>query len=206
MNVLLINGSPHKNGCTHTALAEVAGQLNRQGIDACIFHIGAKPIRGCIACGKCVQTGKCVFDDDPVNECVERLNKADGLVIGSPVYYASPNGALLALLDRVFYGKAAAYAFKPGAAIVSCRRGGSTASFDVLNKYFTISQMPIISSIYWNMVHGNSPDEVRRDAEGLQTMRALGNNMAWMIKSLAAARSSVPLPEQETRVWTNFVR
>ena len=202
MNVLLINGSPHKNGCTHTALSEVAGQLNRHGIDAYIFHIGARPIRGCIACGKCVQTGSCVFNDDPVNECVERLKSADGLVVGSPVYYASPNGALLALLDRVFFGKAAPYAFKPAAAVVSCRRGGSTASFDALNKYFTISQMPIVSSIYWNMVHGNTPDEVRQDAEGLQTMRALGSNMARMIKSLAAARTSVTLPEPEPRVWT----
>lgn len=206
MNVLLINGSPHKNGCTHTALSEVAGQLNRHGIDAYIFHIGARPIRGCIACGKCVQTGSCVFNDDPVNECVERLKNADGLVVGSPVYYASPNGALLGPARPRVLRKAAPYAFKPAAAVVSCRRGGSTASFDALNKYFTISQMPIVSSIYWNMVHGNTPDEVRQDAEGLQTMRALGSNMAWMIKSLAAARSSVPLPEQEPRVWTNFIR
>lgn len=206
MNVLLINGSPHKNGCTYTALNEVAGQLNKQGIETHILHIGSKPIRGCIACGKCVQTGACIFDDDPVNECVERLKQADGLVVGSPVYYASPSGALISLLDRVFYGKAAPYAFKPAAAVVSCRRGGATASLDVLNKYFTISQMPVVSSQYWNMVHGNTPDEVRQDAEGLQIMRTLGNNMAWMIKSLAAARNTVPLPEQEAHVWTNFIR
>ena len=130
MNVLLINGSPHKNGCTYTALNEVAGQLNKQGIETHILHIGSKPIRGCIACGKCVQTGACIFNDDPVNECVERLKQADGLVVGSPVYYASPSGALISLLDRVFYGKAAPYAFKPAAAVVSCRRGGATASLD----------------------------------------------------------------------------
>ena len=201
-----MQGEPHERSAHQRKPAQKRLYPYRHGIDAYIFHIGARPIRGCIACGKCVQTGSCVFNDDPVNECVERLKNADGLVVGSPVYYASPNGALLALLDRVFFGKAAPYAFKPAAAVVSCRRGGSTASFDALNKYFTISQMPIVSSIYWNMVHGNTPDEVRQDAEGLQTMRALGSNMAWMIKSLAAARSSVPLPEQEPRVWTNFIR
>ena len=207
MNVLLINGSPHKNGCTHTALSEVAGQLNRHGIDAYIFHIGARPIRGCIACGKCVQTGSCVFNDDPVNECVERLKNADGLVVGSPVYYASPNGALLALLDRVFFGKAAPYAFKPAAAVVSCRRGGSTASFDALNKYFTISQMPIVSSIYWNMVHGNTPEEVKQDLEGLQIMRTLGNNMAWLLKCIAAGKEQgIDFPQREPFIRTNFIR
>lgn len=206
MNVLLINGSPHKNGCTHTALAEVAGQLNAQGIDTDIVHVGAKAIRSCMACGKCAGTGHCIFTDDPVNECIDRLRQADGLVVGSPVYYAGPNGGLCSLLDRMFYAKSAAYAYKPAAAVVSCRRGGATASFDRLNKYFTISNMPVVSSQYWNEVHGNTPDEVRQDREGMQIMRTLGRNMAWLIKSLAAARDTVPYPEREPAEWTNFIR
>lgn len=206
MNVLLINGSPHKNGCTFTALSEVAGQLNAQGIDTHILHIGNKPIQGCIACGKCLQTGRCVFENDPVNECIDRLKQADGLVVGSPVYYAGPNGALCGLLDRVFYGKNGPYAYKPAAAVVSCRRGGATASFDRLNKYFTISCMPVVSSQYWNEVHGNTPEEVRQDLEGLQIMRTLGRNMAWLIKCIEAGRGTVPPPEQEPFTRTNFIR
>lgn len=206
MNVLLINGSPHKNGCTFTALSEVAGQLNAQGIDTHILHIGNKPIQGCIACGKCLQTGRCVFENDPVNECIDRLKQADGLVVGSPVYYAGPNGALCSLLDRVFYGKSGPYAYKPAAAVVSCRRGGATASFDRLNKYFTISCMPVVSSQYWNEVHGNTPEEVRQDLEGLQIMRTLGRNMAWLIKCIEAGRGTVPPPEQEPFTRTNFIR
>ena len=171
MNVLLINGSPHKKGCTYTALSEVAGQLEKNGIGSNIVHIGSKPIRGCIACGACRETGLCVFDDDPVNECSGLLKAADGLVVGSPVYYAAPNGALCAFLDRLFYMKSGAYAYKPAAAVVSCRRGGASAAFDRLNKYFTISCMPIVSSQYWNSVHGNTPEEVRQDKEGLQIMR-----------------------------------
>ena len=166
MNVLLINGSPHKKGCTYTALSEVAGQLEKNGIGSNIVHIGSKPIRGCIACGACRETGLCVFDDDPVNECSGLLKAADGLVVGSPVYYAAPNGALCAFLDRLFYMKSGAYAYKPAAAVVSCRRGGASAAFDRLNKYFTISCMPIVSSQYWNSVHGNTPEEVRQDKEG----------------------------------------
>ena len=161
MNVLLINGSPHKKGCTYTALSEVAGQLEKNGIGSNIVHIGSKPIRGCIACGACRETGLCVFDDDPVNECSGLLKAADGLIVGSPVYYAAPNGALCAFLDRLFYMKSGAYAYKPAAAVVSCRRGGASAAFDRLNKYFTISCMPIVSSQYWNSVHGNTPEEVR---------------------------------------------
>ena len=158
MNVLLINGSPHKKGCTYTALSEVAGQLEKNGIGSNIVHIGSKPIRGCIACGACRETGLCVFDDDPVNECSGLLKAADGLIVGSPVYYAAPNGALCAFLDRLFYMKSGAYAYKPAAAVVSCRRGGASAAFDRLNKYFTISCMPIVSSQYWNSVHGNTPE------------------------------------------------
>jgi multimeric flavodoxin WrbA len=207
MNVLLINGSPHKHGCTYTALAEVAGQLEQNGVSANIFHIGSNPIRGCVACGKCMESGRCVFNDDPVNETVELLGKADGLVIGTPVYFSSPNGALLAFLDRVFFRKFKFYEYKPGAAIVSCRRGGASTSFDVLNKYFTISRMPVVSSQYWNSVHGNTPEETRQDLEGMQVMRTLGRNMAWLLKCIEAGKlAGVPYPEKEQPLVTNFIR
>ena len=206
MNVLLINGSPNKAGCTFTALSEVAGALNKQGVETNIFHIGNKPIRGCTGCGGCGKTGYCVFKDDPVNEVIDLLKAADGVVVGTPVYYASPNGSLLSLLDRVFCGKEAFYANKPAAAVVSCRRGGASASFDVLNKYFTISNMPIVASQYWNSVHGNSPDEVRQDLEGLQIMRTLGTNMAWLLKCIAAAKGKVKDPQREAGIQTNFIR
>ena len=206
MNVLLINGSPHGEGCTFTALSEVANQLNKNGIETAIFHIGAGPIQDCIACQRCAQTGYCAFTDDPVNECVDLLRKADGLVVGSPVYYASARGALCAFLDRLFYKKSAAYAFKPAAAVVNSRRGGASAAFDRLNKYFTISSMPVVTSQYWNMTHGSTPDEVRQDLEGMQTMRTLGNNMAWLLKCLAQAKDSVPYPTKEPNVATNFIR
>lgn len=206
MNVLLINGSPHKNGCTFTALSEVAAALNANGIETTMRHIGTAPIAGCIACGKCQSTGLCVFTNDPVNECIALLRQADGLVVGSPIYYAGPNAALCALLDRVFFCKSVPYAFKPAAAVVSCRRGGATAGFDRLNKYFTISQMPIVSSRYWNMVHGNTPEETRQDKEGMQTMRVLGNNMAWLLKCIEAGKNAVPRPSQEETIYTNFIR
>ncbi|MDR0682473.1 MAG: flavodoxin family protein [Dysgonamonadaceae bacterium] len=207
MNVLLINGSPHKNGCTFTALSEVSGELERQGIETCIFSIGTKAIRGCIACGKCRETGYCSFSDDPVNECIDLMKKADGIVVGSPVYYASPNGALLALLDRVFFAGGNAFAYKPAAAVVSCRRGGAASAFDALNKYFTISSMPVVSSQYWNEVHGQTPEEVRQDLEGLQVMRTLGRNMAWLLKCIDVAKETVPFPEKEpVRHRTNFIR
>ena len=207
MNVLLINGSPHKSGCTFTALSEIAGEFEKQGIETRIFHIGTKAIRGCIACGKCEETGYCIYSDDPVNECINLMKAADGIIVGSPVYYASPNGALLALLDRAFYASGDAFAYKPAAAIVSCRRGGAATAFDVLNKYFTISNMPVVSSQYWNEVHGYTPEEVRQDLEGLQIMRTLGRNMAWLLKCIAVAKKTVPYPEQEPiRHWTNFIR
>ncbi len=205
MKVLLLNGSPNSNGCTRTALDEVAGKLEKSGIETEFFHIGKRPIHGCIACGKCRENGGyCIFTDDPANSCIDKLKAADGVVIGSPVYYAAPNGALCAMLDRVFFAGGRNFAYKPGAAIVSCRRGGSTAAFDRLNKYFTISNMPIVSSQYWNMVHGNSPDEVRQDLEGLQIMRVLGQNMAWLLQCIDKA--ALPKPELESRVWTNFIR
>ena len=202
MKVLLINGSPHKEGCTFTALSEIKDQLEKEGIDSEIFWIGNKPVRGCIACGKCGTLEKCAFNDDVANEIVEKMLESDGLIIGSPVYYAGPNGALCAILDRVFYSASSKFAFKPGASVVSCRRGGSTASFDRLNKYFTISNMPIVASKYWNMVHGNTPEEVKQDLEGLHTMRTLARNMAWLLKSIEGN----DLPEQEEKVFTNFIR
>lgn len=204
--VLLINGSPNAQGCTYTALREVEKSLNKNGVDTEIFQLGKGPIQGCTGCGGCGRNGKCVFDDR-VNRLVERLDEFDGLVIGSPVYYASPNGALLAFLDRLFFAAGKKFAGKPGAAVVSCRRGGATAAFDVLNKYFSISNMPIVTSQYWNQIHGNTPEEALQDAEGLQTMRTLGENMAWLIKCIQAGRAAgVPEPVYEKKQSTNFIR
>lgn len=207
MNVLLVNGSPHPKGSTFTALETAAERLQAHGISTEIMQIGNKAIRGCIACNKCAQTGYCIFRDDPVNEGIDRLRAADGLIIGSPVYYAGPNATLCAFLDRVFYLKSAPYFFKPAACVVSCRRGGASASFDRLNKYFTIARMPVVSSQYWNSIHGNNAAEARQDKEGLQTMRTLGDAMAWMLKCLAAgAAAGVKRPEIEPWQATNFIR
>jgi multimeric flavodoxin WrbA len=202
----MVNGSPHEKGCTYTALLEIAGQLERQGIGSNIFHIGDKPIRGCAGCDSCFESGYCIYKDDPVNTCIDLAIASDGIVVGSPVYYAGPNGALCAFLDRVFFGKASKYAYKPAAAIVNCRRGGASAAFDRLNKYFTISNMPVVPSQYWNATHGRTPEEVRQDLEGMQIMRTLGRNMAWMLRCIEAARDTVPYPETEARVMTNFIR
>lgn len=202
MKVLLINGSPRREGCTYTALKEVAGALEAQGIETEIFHIGTDPVRGCTACGSCFRAGKCVYDDDICNELAAKCAEADGIVVGSPVYFAGPNGALLALLDRIFYSQGRKLWYKPAAAVVSCRRGGASAAFDRLNKYFTINRMPIVSSQYWNSVHGRTPDEVRKDREGLQTMRVLGQNMAWLLKSIRDGK--VPLPPVEPPQFTSF--
>lgn len=206
MNVLMINGSPHAEGCTYTALCEVAKELNKENIETKIVHIGTKPVAGCIACGKCAKTGLCVFNDDPVNMCIELAKNADGLVVGSPVYYAGPNGSLCSFLDRMFYYKSKSYAYKPAAAVVNCRRGGASATFDRLNKYFTISNMPVVSSQYWNSTHGFTPEDSIQDLEGMQTMRTLGKNMAWLIKCIDYAKNSVPYPERETQVMTNFIK
>ncbi len=206
MKVLLINGSPHKKGCTYTALREVADELERQGIETEIFQLGTAAVRSCTACGQCARTGRCIFDNDPVNQCLDRLRQADGLIVGAPVHYAGPAGAVTALLDRMFYGKSGFLALKPAAAVVSCRRGGASAAFDRLNKYFTIAQMPVVSSQYWNAVHGNTPEQVRQDLEGMQIMRTLGRNMAWLLKCIDYAKEAVPRPEQEERVATNFIR
>ena len=204
MKVLLVNGSPHERGCTFTALSEVAKTLQENGVETEIFHVGNHPVRGCIACGRCAALGRCVFEDDAANQLQSLMKSADGVVIGSPVYYAGRNGALCALLDRVFYSSGGAFANKPAAAVVSARRSGTTAAFDRLNKYFTISSMPIVSSQYWNGVHGNTPQEVLQDKEGLQTMRTLGRNMAWMIKSIQSGWQ--PLPGKEEQIITNFIR
>lgn len=206
MKVLLLNGSPHEKGCTNRALLEVAGALNGEGIETEIIHIGNQAIHGCIACGKCAQAGRCIFGSDPVNDVLDKMEQADGLVVGSPVYYASANGSLYAFLDRLFYaGKS--FAFKPAAAVTSARRAGTTATLDTLNKYFTIAQMPVVSSRYWNMVHGSTPEDVEQDLEGLQTMRVLGKNMAWLLKCLEAGKTAgISLPTQEEKARTNFIR
>ena len=202
MKVLLINGSPNKDGCTFTALSEVAGVLEKNDIETEFFYIGTNPVRGCIACGKCRKTKLCVFDDDACNTLIEKITESDGLIIGSPVYFSGPNGALCALLDRVFFANYSSnFCHKPAASVVSCRRAGSTAALDRLNKYFSISQMPVVSSSYWNGVHGNMMEHVLLDIEGLQIMRNLGKNMAWMLKNI---ETGMPVPEPEKRWFTSF--
>ena len=201
--VLLLNGSPKQNGCTARALEEVEKALNKNGIDTEIIHIGNKNIRGCIACGKCREQGFCAFSD-LVNEVAPKFRESDGLIIGSPVYYGSPAGTALSFMDRLFYSTSFSKHLKVGAAVVSCRRGGNTATFDALNKYFTISGMPIASSTYWNQVHGFTASDVERDLEGLQTMRNLGTNMAFMIKAIKDAKEKYGTPTLETGTFTSF--
>lgn len=208
MKVLLVNGSPNKKGCTYTALEEIAATLGKNDIETEFFWVGNKPISGCLGCKACLTTGKCVISDG-VNEFLDKIasEKIDGFIFGSPVHYAALSGQLTSFMDRLLYGKSASFQLKPAAGIVSCRRGGATAAFDQLNKYFTISGMPVVSSQYWNMVHGNTPDEVRQDAEGLQTMRTLGNNMAWLLRCIEAGRATgVEPPKRETPIRTNFIR
>ena len=201
--VLIINGSPHPNGCTATALNEMIKVFENEGIETALVNIGNKAIRGCIACNTCSKNGKCVFDDE-VNDVALQFEKADGLVIGSPVYYGSPNGTLLSFLDRLFYSTPFSKQMKVGAAVVSCRRGGNTASFDVLNKYFTISSMPVAASSYWNQVHGFTADDVKKDLEGLQTMRNLARNMSFMIKTISDGAEKYGAPENEHSFFTSF--
>ena len=206
MKVLMINGSPNSGGCTFTALSEIAQTLSQEGIESEIFQIGAEPVGGCTACGLCRTEGKCVFDDC-VNRCIEKAAACDALIVGSPVYYASANGTLTAFLDRLFFSGARHFYLKPAAAVASARRAGTTATLDQLNKYFLISQMPVIGSQYWNMVHGSTPDDVRQDREGMQIMRTLARNMAYFLKCKAAgAAAGVPLPLREDVVRTNFIR
>lgn len=206
MKVLLLNGSPKKEGCTFTALNEVSEELKRNNIETEIIHIAKGVVNGCIACRKCFEIGKCIFNNDLVNEVSEKLKYADGLIIGSPVYYASINGTLSSFLDRLFYSSGRNFKNKVGASVVSARRAGTTAAFDQLNKYFTISSMPIISSTYWNMVHGFTPDDVKKDLEGLETMRNLGKNMSWILKSIEAGKNNgVKEPEITRTKFTNFI-
>lgn len=207
MNVLLINGSTRKNGCTYTALSEVSAVLNEEGIETEIIQTGSAPIRDCTGCGGCRKTGRCVFDDDIVNELIEKAKTADGFVFGAPVYFAHPSAQIQALLDRVFYAGGTQFAYKPGAVVTSARRAGTTASLDALGKYLGITQMPVVSSTYWNMVHGKTPDEVRQDKEGMQTMRNLGRNMAWMLKCIEAGKAQgITTPKAEMTERTNFIR
>jgi multimeric flavodoxin WrbA len=205
MKVLLINGSPREHGNTFRALSEVADTLNQQGVETEIISIGKKAVQGCIACGMCGREGRCTFRDDLYNKVMQSVRDGiDGLIVGSPVYYGGPNGSLCALLDRVFYSLGAYLRFKPGASVVVCRRGGATAAFDRLNKYFTIMSMPVVSSQYWNMVYGQTPGQVEKDEEGMQTMRTLGRNMAWMVRRLDLDVEAPPRLERPT--WTNFIR
>lgn len=200
--VLFLNGSPKKNGCTAAALDEVRKTLEAEGVETEMIHVGNQAIRGCVACNACRKSGKCIVDD-LVNEVAPKFEQADGIVIGSPVYYGSPNGTLLSFLDRLFYSTPFSKHMKVGAAVVSCRRGGNTASFDVLNKYFTISAMPVASSTYWNQVHGFTADDVKKDQEGLQIMRNLGKNMAFLIRAIAKEKEN-GLPEMERTCFTSF--
>lgn len=209
MKVLLVNGSPRPRGCTYTALAAVASALEAEGIGTEIMHLGNQPLAGCLGCNACVPTGRC-FMNDAVNVFLDKAGDFDGYVFGSPVHFASATGAITSFMDRVFYGRAvrfARFAHKPAASVVSCRRGGATASLDQLNKYFMISHMPVVSSQYWNMVHGNTPEEVQQDQEGMQTMRQLGGNMAWLLRCIEAAKAAgITPPPLEKRIATNFIR
>ena len=204
--VLLINGSPHEFGCTYTALKEVADTLEKNGVETEILYLGTKPVAGCIACGKCGQTGRCVFDDQ-VNRVLDKLDEYSGIVVGSPVYFAGPTGQICGFLDRLFYCGGGRMAGKIAASVVSCRRGGASASFDRLNKYFSISNMHVAGSQYWNQIHGKTPAQAVKDLEGLQTMRTLGQNIAWLIKSIEAGEAAgLAAPEYEKTQITNFIQ
>lgn len=207
MKALLICGSPNSAGCTYTALSEVEKTLNKNGVETEIYQIGKKPISGCLSCRACFKTGRCAINDC-VNELADRLDEFDAIVIGSPVYYASANGTLTAMLDRLFYSAGKKMAGKVGAAIVSCRRGGATAAFDQLNKYFGISNMVVATSQYWNQIHGNTAEEALQDAEGLQTMRSLGENIAWLLRLIECGKQNgiEPPKYDEKRERTNFIR
>jgi multimeric flavodoxin WrbA len=205
MKVLLVNGSHHEKGCTYTALAEVAKALQANGVETEIYQLGKNPVRGYNGCWVCKKTKKCI-QDDGVNEFVEKAAEFDGFVFGSPVYYASASGSLISFMDRVFYSGGKNLAYKPAAAVVSCRRAGASTTFDVINKYFTINNMPIVASNYWNEIHGNTAEEAAQDEEGLQTMRVLGNNMAWLLKCLALGKEAGVEPVRERKIMTNFIR
>lgn len=206
MRVLLLCGSPHKEGSTHTALKKIAEALNQEGIETKEIWIGNKPVGGCTACGACRKLGKCAYDDI-VNEIIAELDECDGFVVGSPVYYASANGSLVGIMDRLFYAASSKLSFKPGACITAARRGGTTASLDVMNKYFLFNNMPLVSSRYWNMVHGGCAEDVVRDEEGMQVMYQLGKNMAWLMKCIEnGKKDGIEIPDQENKIWTNYIR
>jgi len=209
MKVLLINGSANKKGCTYTALCEVANTLEKEGLETEIISLGSKAIRDCTGCFACVnkKLGKCVFNDDIVNEIIEKTKEADGFIFGTPVYFAHPTGRILSLMDRVFLAGRENFAYKPASAVIVARRAGTTASFDVMNKYFAISNMPIVTSQYWNNVHGLIPEDIQQDKEGLQIMRVLGKNMAWLLNCIAQSKQNgLKTPELgEDRVYTNFI-
>ena len=206
MKVLMLNGSPKARGNTGLALEEIGKQLEREGVEYEIFQLGGAPVRDCIGCGQCTEAG-CVFDDDGVNAFIAKAKEADGFVFGTPVYYAHPSGRILSFLDRIFFSSSELFAHKPGAAVAIARRAGTTASFDVLNKYFGISEMPVAGSTYWNIAHGRRPGEVELDEEGLRTMRNLARNLAWMLKCFEAGdRAGIPRPETEEGPATNFIR
>lgn len=208
MKVLMLNGSPHEKGCTYTALMEVAGELEKAGIQTEIMHVGGDLVHGCMGCGACSKLGRCIYSQDKVNEAVEKMKESQGLIVGSPVHYASAGDAVTSFLDRFFYSGGAYAAHKPAAAVASARRAGTTATLDQLNKYFMISQMPVVSSQYWNMVHGGCPEDVKKDEEGLQIMRVLGRNMAWLLQSIEAGKASgIAVPDMEKeKKRTNFIR
>lgn len=207
MKVLLFNGSNKTNGCTFTALSEAAKTLNAEGVDTEILQIGAKPIRDCIGCNGCEGKHRCVFDDDIVNEWIEKIKNADGFIFGTPVYYAHPTGRILSAMDRLFYAAGEYFVHKPAAVIASARRGGTTATLDTISKYFGVAQMPVISSTYWNMVHGNAPEETRQDLEGMQTVRNLASNMAWILKCIELGKKAgISAPQADMSQWTNFIR
>lgn len=206
MKVILVNGSPHEKGCTYTALCEAQKVFEQNGIEAEIYWIGNKPIAGCIGCGACRKFGKCCFDDS-VNEFTEKAKSADGFIFGSPVHYASAGGAITSFMDRAFYSNGANLRGKPAASVVSCRRGGASAAFDQMNKYYTINCMPIVSSNYWNQIHGNTPEETVQDAEGIQTVQVLASNMSWLLKCIELGKQNgVPFPQPPAKTSTNFIR
>ena len=207
MKVLLVNGSPHEKGCTYTALTEIAKELNANGVETEIFHIGTNPVRGCIGCKACAKLGKCVFDDDVVNEIHEKAKAADGYIFGSPVHYASISGAMSCIMDRLFMSGGADMRYKPAAGICSARRGGTTAAYDQLNKYIGINRMINVPSQYWNMVHGAVSEDALKDEEGMQIMRTLGKNMAWLLKVLESAKENgIELPQSEPQIRTNYIK
>ena len=205
MKVILVNGSPNEKRCTYTALKEVEETLNKHNIETELIWLGNKPISGCLGCGACLKTGRC-FMNDIVNEFLDKAEYADGFIFGTPVHFASASGMITSFMDRAFYGRSNLFKNKPAAGIVSCRRGGASSTFDMLNKYFAMNNMPIITSQYWNMVHGNKPEEVKQDLEGMQTMRTLANNMAWILKCIEAGKNNgIDYPENEHIIRTNFI-